>query len=132
MYFIGCNDADRLELSDIASLDVFSVDFVDSFSCVTALGFSVLGVLGALEDPKLANAPDPKPKAEDPPTLGDGRAPLFAEASVLKELPFPYDGVSFPNLFEEGKALGESIFEASFPVVDSDVASEGLVLLRIR
>ena len=132
MYFVGCSDADKLGLSDIASLDVFSIDFVDSFSCVTAFGFSVLGVLGALEDPKLANAPDPKPKAEDPPTLGDARAPLFPDVSVLKGFPFPCDGVSFPNRFEEGKALGESIFDVSFPVVDNDVDSEGLALLQER
>lgn len=46
-------------------------------------GTSDAGVFGTFEEPKEANAPEPSPKAEEPPTVGEATIPL-PEVMVLK------------------------------------------------
>lgn len=54
------------------------------------------GVLGVLvAEPKDAKAPDPRPKAEDPPEVGEATAPAVRGALLLKGLFLPED--KFPK-----------------------------------
>ncbi len=68
----------------MADVELVTLDFAFSFTAASALvSFSPLsrpfsskpptapGVFGVLTDPKEANAPDPKPKAEDAPAEGE-------------------------------------------------------------
>ncbi len=55
------------------------------------------GDFGVLEDPKEANAPEPRPKADEAPALG-GPAPDGVNGPrALNGLFFPCDEVSPPN-----------------------------------
>ena len=58
------------------------------------------GVLGVLaEDPKDANAPDPSPKAEDAPVVGEATVVVVNGEMPLNGLDFPLAEPSPPNLF---------------------------------
>ena len=60
----------------------------------------VLGVLGVLAaDPKDANAPDPSPKAEDAPVVGEATVVVVKGEMPLKGLDFPLAEPSPPNRF---------------------------------
>jgi hypothetical protein len=59
---------------------------------------AVPGVLGVLlAEPKDAKAPDPSPKADEPPVVGDASAPGVNGEMVLKGLRPPCDDVSPPK-----------------------------------
>jgi hypothetical protein len=88
VFLIGCSklfvyrDAeDALVLTECPLSNVFS------FSVLGVVRASVApGVFGVLDDPNDANAPDPRPKAEDPPAPGDATPAGVIE---LKGLVFP-------------------------------------------
>lgn len=76
------------------------------------------GVFGVLTDPKEANAPDPKPKAEDAPAEGE----LVASGEmVLKGFDLPWEEVS-PNRRLLPKFRGGSVLLPSLlsPLIDSE------------
>ena len=61
---------------------------------------AVPGVLGVLlADPKDAKAPDPRPKADEPPVVGDASAPGVNGEMALNGLRPPCDDVSPPKRF---------------------------------
>ena len=58
------------------------------------------GVLGVLaEDPKDANAPDPSPKAEDAPVVGEATVVVVKGEIPLKGFDLPLVEPSPPNRF---------------------------------
>ena len=127
---MGCNDTEELNVADPVSLLVVSIAFFDSFSPTAALEFSAAGVLDVFDDPKLANAPEPKPKAKEALALGDATAALAPEARLLKGFDFPCDDVSPPSRFEDVKDRGESVFDVSLLAENVDVDNESLPLLE--
>ena len=77
------------ELATILLAFSFFSPGVDGAPVVTALkSKAVPGVLGVLvADPKDANAPDPRPKADDPTVVGEARpVPVIGEWMALKGL----------------------------------------------
>ena len=121
MDFKGWSDAvldDRLVKDDVEALALmFSPEC--SFSCFpTAVDEEspeapksrpVAGVFGVLaEDPKDANAPDPKPKAEDAPDVGEATLVVFKGEMALKGFDLPCEELSPPNRFAEEYVRGES------------------------
>ena len=112
VYFVVCNDAEELDVVDAVSLLVVSVALLNSFSPFPAFALSIDGVFGVFDAPKLANAPEPRPKAEEAPRLGDAKAPLTPELTLLK---------GFDFLFEDVKVRGESGLDESLPARDVDV-----------
>ena len=128
MYFVVCNDAEELDDGDAVPLLVVSIDFFDSFSLFPAFVLSTVGVFGVFDDPKLANAPEPRPKAEEAPAMGDAKAPLAPGVRLLKGFDFPCDGASPPNRFEDVKVRGDSGLDVSLLARDVDA---DLTLLQI-
>lgn len=64
---------------------------------------AVPGVLGVLvAEPNDANAPEPRPNADDPPVVGDASPPVVSGATPLNGFLPPCDE-SPPNRFVEGK-----------------------------
>ena len=105
--------------------------FLEALSCGGNVdGISTLppGVFGALlEDPNEAKAPEPKPNAEEPPTVGDAMTLLPPGVRELKGLDLPCEGVSLPKRLEEEKLRGESVLEESLVrLLDCDVESVSL------
>lgn len=91
-------------------------DDVETFGLLSASSFSrfspgvegtglpssreVPGVFGVLaEDPKDANAPDPSPKAEEAPVVGEATVVADKGEMPLKGLDLPLAEPSPPNLF---------------------------------
>lgn len=132
MYFVVCNDTEELDVTDDVSLPVTFTAFLDSFSFPPVPPVSPAGVFGVFDDPKLANAPEPKPKAEEAPALGETKAPLPPELILLKGFDFPCDDVSPPKRFEDVKVRGESVLDVSLLARDVDVDKESLPLLQRR
>lgn len=96
-----------------------SAGVVDTAAGVTAVlkSNAVPGVLGVLfADPNDAKAPDPSPKAEEPPVVGDASAPGVSGEMALKGLRPPCDDVSPPNRF----AVAENVREGRCSDVLSD------------
>lgn len=68
---------------------------------------AVPGVFGVLDaDPNEANAPDPNPKALEPPVVGEDMEAVARGDMVLKGLFFPCDEVG-PNLLAPEKSRPE-------------------------
>ena len=89
------------------------------------------GVFGVFtEEPKEAKAPDPRPKAEDAPAVGEVTLVAVAGEVVLKGLDLPWDEVSPPNRRLEGNARGESCFAASLLLFETEVDKDSLLELR--
>jgi hypothetical protein len=85
----------------------------------------VLGVLAA--DPKDANAPEPRPKAEEPPVVGDAKPLGVSGATPLKGFLPPCDE-SPPNRFVlERVRWGCS--DLSFCCSECDIDRESLLVL---
>lgn len=81
---------------------------------------AVPGVLGVLlAEPNEAKAPEPRPKAEEPPVVGDARAPGVKGEMALKGLRPPCEEVSPPKRF----AVAENVRVGGW----SDGASDGAV-----
>lgn len=90
---------------------------------------AVPGVLGVLlADPKDAKAPDPRPKAEEPPVVGDASAPGVNGEMALKGLRPPCDDVSPPKRF----AVAENVRVGgwSFWWSACEVVNESLLVLQ--
>lgn len=60
-----------------------------------------LGVFA--EDPKEANAPVPRPKADEAPEFEEGMLVVFRGVTLLRGFDLPCDEVSLPNRFEDVK-----------------------------
>lgn len=85
---------------DVAGVEVLDLDLAFSPEASATVGFSPFsrpfrskapaapGVFGVLTDPKEANAPDPKPKAEDAPAEGEF---VVNGEMVLKGLDFAWE-----------------------------------------
>ena len=89
------------------------------------------GVLGVfVEEPNEAKAPDPRPKAEDAPAVGEATLVAVAGEVVLKGLGLPWEEVSPPKRRLEGNARGESCFAASLLLFEVEVVKDSLLELR--
>jgi len=87
----------------------------------------VFGVLAA--EPKDANAPDPRPNAEEPPVVGEARPPGVSGETPLKGFLPPCDE-SPPNRFVVEKVRwGWSVF--SFCCSECDIDRESLLVLEL-
>lgn len=89
---------------------------------------AVPGVLGVLfAEPNEANAPDPSPNAEEPPVVGEARAPGVNGVMALKGLRPPCDDV-VPKPF----AVAENVRAggASATLSDCEVDRESLLVLH--
>ena len=87
----------------LGDLSFFSPGVVGAFVEVAAVlkSKAVLGVLGVLlAAPKDANAPEPKPKADEPAVVGDASPPPVRGEIALKGFRPPCDDVSPPKRFE--------------------------------
>lgn len=82
------------------------------FGAVLLKSKAVPGVLGVLAaDPNEANAPDPRPKAEDPAVVGEAIVVLVNGGMALKGFLPPCDELSPPKRFEaENVRVGASGF----------------------
>lgn len=122
----------------MAGVEVLDFDFAFSLAASAAVSFSPLsrpfrsnppaapGVLGVLADPKEANAPDPRPKAEDAPAEGEF---VVSGEIALKGFDFPWEDES-PNRRLLPKFRGDSILLLSLlsPPIDRESL---LVLVRV-
>lgn len=92
------------------------------------------GVLGVLaEDPKDANAPEPSPKAEDAPFVGEATFVVVKGEIPLNGLGLPLAELSAPNRLVDEYVRGVSILLVSLPLlVELDVESESLLELSIE
>ena len=89
------------------------------------------GVLGVfVEDPNEAKAPDPRPNAEEAPTVGEVTLVAVAGEVVLKGLDLPWEDVSPPKRRLEGNARGESCFAVSLLLFEAEVDKDSLLELR--
>lgn len=107
----------------------FSADVVGAAAGVAAVlkSNAVPGVFGVLlADPKDANAPEPSPKAEEPPVVGDASAPGVNGEMPLNGLRPPCDDV-LPKPF----AVAENVRAGGFSDGWSDcvVDRESLLVL---
>ena len=107
----------------------FSAGVVGAASGVAAVlkSKAVPGVFGVLlTDPKDAKAPEPSPNAEEPPVVGEARAPGVNGEMVLNGLRPPCDDVA-PKPF----AVAENVRAGgwSFWVSDCEVERESLLVL---
>ena len=91
---------------------------------------AVPGDLGAFADePKDANAPEPRPKAEDAPVVGEATLVVVKGAMALKGLGFPWEEVSPTNRLAEENVRGESDFALSLLPLAFEVERESLLEL---
>ena len=86
-------------------------------------------VFVAFEDPKEAKAPDPRPKAEDAPTVGEAMPDVAVGVKALNGLALPWEDKSPPNLLEDGNGRGESALKMSLLAFEWDVESVSLLVL---
>lgn len=91
------------------------------------------GVLGVLaEDPKDANAPDPSPKAEDAPFVGEATFVVVKGEMPLNGFGLPLEELSPPNLLADEYARGGSGLLTSLPLLlEVDVDEETLLELGL-
>lgn len=110
------------------SMGVFGTLVVENVAAVLK-SKAVPGVFGVLvADPNDANAPEPRPNADDPPVVGEVKPPVFNGATPLKGFLPPCDESPLPNLFaEENVRCGCSVF--SFCCSECDMESESLLVL---
>ena len=114
--------------------------FPDSFSLRSGPGVAVgpkssavPGVLGVLTaDPKEANAPVPKPKAEEAPAVGEATPVVVNGETALKGLDLPCEDESPPKRLLLEKVRGESDFVLSLVGVGLDVVRESLLELKAQ
>ena len=93
----------------------------------------VPGVLGFFaEEPKEANAPDPRPKADDAPAVGEDMLVVVKGGMLLKGLDLPCEDVSPPKRFAEGNARGVSVFGLSLLLLGLEVVNDSLPELAIQ
>ena len=115
------------------------VSFPDSFSLRSAAGVvvgpkssAVPGVLGVLTaEPKEANAPVPRPKAEEAPAVGEATPVVVNGEMALKGLDLPCDD-SPPKRLVLEKVRGDSDFVLSLVGVGLDVVRESLLELKAQ
>lgn len=114
--FRWCSDVvldDLLAKEDVEAFGLISAppaSFAASFSRFSAPGVVELprsrdapGVLGVLEeDPKAANAPEPRPKAEDAPLVGEAMLLVFKGEMPLNGLDLPPVETSPPKRLADG------------------------------
>lgn len=123
------------------AFDPFSVRLrtePESFELFSVLGFPAPAILpksrafpgdfGVFEEPKEANAPDPRPNALDAPMVGEARAPVEGEMA-LKGFGFAYEGVSPPWRFTPVKL--RELWSADPVLPEFEVLSESLLELAI-
>lgn len=141
----ACSDIvldDRLVNEDVDAFGLISApstSFTASFSRFSTTGVVELprsrdapGVRGVLaEDPKDANAPEPRPKAEEAPFV-EGVTLLVVNGEMpLNGLDLPLIDVSPPKRFADGYARGESDLLLSLAaLLGLEVDRESLVELR--
>ena len=92
----------------VASFPRFSLAEADE-ATADPKSIDVLGVLGVFtEEPKDAKAPEPRPKAEEAPELGED---MFVDSGeiALNGFDLPWEGLSPPKRLVDEKARGESI-----------------------
>lgn len=109
----------------------FSAGVVGTVAGVAAVlkSNAVPGVLGVLlADPNEAKAPEPSPKAEEPPVVGDASAPGVNGEMALNGLRPPCDDVSPPKRF----AVAENVREGGWSDwwSDCEVDNESLLVLQ--
>lgn len=142
--FRACSDIvldDRLAKEDVDAFGLISAppaSFTVSFSRFSATGVVELlrsrdapGVRGVLaEDPKDANAPEPRPKAEEAPFVEGVTLVVVKGETPLNGLDLPLVDTSPPKRFADGYARGESVLLLSLvALLGLGVASESLVEL---
>lgn len=132
---------DRLAKEDVDALGLIfapPASFTASFSRFSTTGVVEIlrsrdapGVRGVLaEDPKDANAPEPRPKADEAPFV-EGVTLLVVNGGMpLKGLDLPLEDTSPPKRFADGYARGESDLLLSFTaLLVLEVDRESLVEL---
>jgi hypothetical protein len=112
------------------SAGVVGLEFEVVDAAVDLKSKAVPGVLGVLaEDPKDANAPEPRPNAEEPPVVGEARPLGVSGDTPLKGFLPPCDE-SPPNRFAVEKVRwGWSGF--SFCCSECDIDRESLLVLEL-
>lgn len=114
--------------------------FSHSFSLLSAAGVTlgpnssaVPGVFGVFTaEPKEANAPVPRPKAEEAPVVGEAMPVVVDGEMALKGLDLPCEDESPPNRLAAAKVRGESDFVLSLLGVGFEVVRESLLEFERR
>ena len=114
--------------------------FSHSFSLLSAAGVTlgpnssaVPGVFGVFTaEPKEANAPVPRPKAEEAPVVGEAMPVVVDGEMALKGLDLPCEDESPPNRLAAAKVRGESDFVLSLLGVGFEVVRESLLELKAQ
>lgn len=102
----------------------------DGFVAADLKSNAVPGVLGVLvAEPNDANAPEPRPNADEPPVVGDASPPVVSGATPLKGFLPPCDE-SPPNRFVEGKVRWV-LSALSFGGSECDMERESLLVLEL-
>jgi hypothetical protein len=124
-------ESGSLEVLCTALLAVFSFRSPGVVGAAVELVAAVLkskavpGVFGVLlADPNEANAPDPRPNAEEPAVVGEARLVLVKGDMALKGFLPPCDELSPPRRFET-----ENVRDGASGLSPWDVDSESLLLL---
>lgn len=124
-------ESDSLEALCTGLLAVFSFRSPGVFGAAAELVAAVLkskavpGVFGVLlADPNAANAPDPRPNADDPVVVGEARLVLVKGEMALKGFLPPCDELSPPRRFE-----AENVRDGASALSPWDVDSESLLVL---
>lgn len=132
---------DRLAKEDVDAFGLISaplVSLITSLSRFSNPGVVELlksrdapGVRGVLaEDPKDANAPDPSPKADDAPFVGEATLLLLRGEMPLNGLGLPLADTSLLKRFTEGYGRGGSdLLLSLFELLALEVERESLVEL---
>ncbi len=115
--FIGCAgpvvpDAETEEDEEDVLLTLL-LTFAPSFPVLSFASEAPKVLAALLELPKDANAPDPRPKADDAPVVGDVMPAPMGLDIELKGLVRFFEGVSFPSFFPAPKPRGESTLPES-------------------
>lgn len=120
------------EASFPASFSRFSAPEVEAFPKLPA-SREVPGVLGVLtEDPKEANAPEPRPNAEDAPFgVGEEMFVVLRGDIPLNGLVLPPPAVSLPKRFTVGYARAVSVLLRSLLLAEFEVDRESLLELLV-
>lgn len=143
---LGSSGADEFIASSDATVDIDSLRALLTI-LLTGLSFFSAGVVGAVkdlksnavpgvlgvfvDDPNEAKAPDPRPNAEEPPAVGEARAPgVNGELTALKGFLPPCDDVSPPKRLVAGAVRWEwSDFSLCWS--DWDMDRESLLVLWV-
>lgn len=126
MYLSGCSDAGAIGLLLKDDAEVFgcipdvptsrAVSFSRSFPVAVGWDCSIAvpGVLGVLEEPNDANAPEPRPKAEEAPVVGEATLVVATGAmrlsggltsDVPSDMPFPPNRLVAENVRDPSDRL---------------------------